>query len=171
MRIYIIGADGNVGSVIAEACAAEGWEVANLDPDDALPTDAGAILVDAGPAGHTGYEPATWSNYYGAVERAVRIIGEADRNGFAAVMLCSTPWIAVRTGDPYSDSKALIEDIARSHNRHGKCFVLVDRIGMQHDAAVDPSRFELSVRQRPGQLGERIVASLLQALNGSRAAL
>ncbi|TAJ72986.1 MAG: hypothetical protein EPO45_19215 [Sphingobium sp.] len=162
--VCIIGVDGRVGSAVAAAFAKEGWSVHPLSPDGPLPEMRHAVVVDAGAPGLTGYRPAAWGNYFGAVERAVRVIGEAERAGYAAAVLFSTPWIAVRSGDPYADSKALIEDIALSHNRHGRCFVLMDRVGMQNDQAVDPSRFELSVEQAEGQLGERVVAALLHAV-------
>lgn len=162
MRCFILGIDGNVGLAVAPRCRAEGWDVHPLGADDPLPAESGAVVIDAGSPGRTGWLPATWGNYYGAVERAVRIIGEAERAGYAAVVLCSTPWIGVERSDPYADSKALIEDIARAHNRHGECFVVVDRIGMQNIHAAG-SRFEESVRQHDGELGERIVASILHA--------
>lgn len=163
-HLYLIGADGNVGSAVSAAFASNGWQVAPIEPYAALPALPGAVVMDAGPPGPAGWEPASWSNYFGAVERAVRIIGQAERAGYAAVVLCATPWITVRAQDPYADSKALIEDIARAHNRHGRTFVLVDRIGMQNPMAQNATRFEESVRQQPGELGERILASLELAL-------
>jgi nucleoside-diphosphate-sugar epimerase len=164
MRVYLIGHDGNVGSALAAACEREGWTVTPIGAAEPLPDDPGAVVVDAGPPGATGWRPAQWSNYFGAVERAVRVLGEAERKGYAAAVFCSTPWVAWR-GNAYSDSKALIEEIARTHNRHGATVAIVDRVGMQNDTPhIKGSRFEESVRQREGELGERVIASILHAL-------
>lgn len=169
IRAFVLGIDGNVGSALVPAMQAEGWSVIAHAEGLPLPDEGdGAIVVDAGKPGAHGWHPADWPNYFHAVERAVRLIGEAERKGYAALVLCSTPWIGVRADDPYADSKALIEDIARAHNRHGRCFVVVDRIGTQNPNARSPSRFEQSVSQGKGELGERIVASVLYALEARR---
>ena len=160
--LYLIGGDGRVGRALTPPLRHAGYDVRSLAAEAPLPPEPGSIFIDAGPAGLTGYEPPTWLNYLGAVQRGLSLIAQAEKASYAAGVLLSTPWVQIRTGDPYADSKALIEDIAKAHNRHGRTFIVVDRVGMVNpDVPVGTgSRFEESVRQREGELGERIAASL-----------
>lgn len=164
----ILGADGNVGRCISKACELEGWPIMGGTGDVKLLECAyqgKVIIFDCGKPGHVGWAENSWQNNFLAVRRATEIIDAANRSvNVAAVMLCSTPWVSVRS-DPYSETKFLLENIARSHNRYGAFPVVVDRIGMQNDAHVDASRFEESVRNLPGELGERVVASVLLAID------
>lgn len=163
----ILGADGNVGRCIADACSLEGWSIMGGTGDVKLlecDYQGKVIIFDCGKPGHVGWEENSWRNNFLAVRRATEIIDAANRSAnVAAVMLCSTPWIGVRS-DPYSETKFLLECIARSHNRYGDFPVVVDRIGMQNDAHLNASRFEESVRNLPGELGERVVSSVLRAI-------
>lgn len=163
-KTAILGSDGRVGSVIVAGLQKEGWSVTDVAAGD---VPAGHdLFFDCGPAGTNGYDRTDWPNYFGAVERAVQLIARCEAAGYKLLMICATPWIALRTGDPYSDSKALIEHIAQVHNRHGKCFVLVDRVGMQDARRAPMSRFEASLEQREGMLAERVIASTLHILEG-----
>ena len=159
-KAYVIGSDGNVGSAVTAALRAEGWTVAAIGPDDSLPLD-GSAVVDAGPPGRSGWAQS-WANYYGAVERCVRLLGEAERAGYAAAVFFSTDWIAAGKVDAYADSKALIEAVARTHNQYGSCVAIVDRVGWHGPEQDDATRFARAVRQTDGQLGERVVAAILE---------
>ncbi|BBC99089.1 hypothetical protein [Sphingobium sp. YG1] len=166
---YIVGIDGNVGRACAEAMRAEGWLVVGLADNEDLPAWPGAIVVDAGWPGEQGYTPETWLNYSHAVARALRVMRQAEELGYAAALFCSSPWTMFRT-NAYSDSKRLIEHMAEVQNRHGKCRAIIDYVGMQTwedtwgDSRGKVSRFEESVRQRPGELGERVIAAILHAI-------
>lgn len=171
MIAQIININGNVGRACAEAMRKEGWSVFGLGEDDALP-DAwpdDKVVVDAGSPGLQGYAPDSWPNYSYAVARALRVMREADDRGYLASMFCSTPWTMFRT-NAYSDSKRLIEHMVDIQNRHGNCRAIIDYVGMQTwddtwgDSRGKASRFEESVRQRPGELGERVIAAILHAL-------
>lgn len=164
---FIIGADGNVGKQIAAACAAEGWAVVDAN---ALPLQLDgvpdAIVIDCGKPGHNGWAPNTWGNFFLSIQRAASLIDQCNHaSNVRGMLLCSTPWVGVGSNCAYAETKRLLEQIAHSNNRFGTYPIVVDRIGMQTDDAPGTrSRFEESVRQSPGELGERIVASLLYAI-------
>lgn len=170
MNVYIINAIGNVGRACSEAMAAEGWTVIPMDDGQDLPEDPGAVIVDAGFPGETGYHPETWLNYSYVAERALRVMRQAERNQYAVAVFCSTPWTMFRN-DPYTDSKRLIESMAELQNRYGKCRAVIDYVGMQTwedtygDSRGKCCRYEESVRQRPGELGERVIASILFSID------
>jgi hypothetical protein len=158
----------------------EGWDVREFDPfpysyDVDLPgiyTDdcQEVVVIDAGSPGERGYTPETWLNYSEAVLRAIKVMKSAEEEGYLAAVFCSTPWTMFRS-NAYTDSKRLIEHMAEVQNRHGKCRAIIDYVGMQTwedtwgDSRGKVSRFEESVRQRPGELGERVIAAILHALD------
>ena len=166
--VFIIGADGNVGREVAAACKAEGWLVHAVDslPEN-LRSFPNALVIDCGKPGHLGWGEVTWPNYFLAVQRATLLIDQCNQApNVKGMLLCSTPWVAVKSTCAYSEAKYLIEQIAHSHNRFGSYPVVVDRVGMQvPDPVGSRSRFEESVRQASGELGERAVASLLCAIS------
>lgn len=173
MNVYIINIEGNVGRACADAMRKEGWRVTALSDEEDLPPTSDAIVIDAGDPGEQGYNPDSWQNYSYAVARALRVMRQAENHGYAAALFCSTPWTMFR-GNAYSDSKRLIEHMAEIQNRHGKCRAIIDYVGMQTwddtwgDSRGKASRFEESVRQRPGEMGERMIAAILHALEDAR---
>lgn len=179
MIAYIINIKGNVGRACAEAMRKEGWDVRGHENVSAqyvedLPSiygedDKEVVVIDAGSPGERGYTPETWLNYSEAVSRAIQVMRSAEEKGYLAAVFCSTPWTMFRS-NAYTDSKRLIEHMAEVQNRHGKCRAIIDYVGMQTwedtwgDSRGKVSRFEESVRQQPGELGERVISAILHAL-------
>jgi hypothetical protein len=161
-RVLIIGAQGHVGRALAAGCRAEGWTVEAVEYPD-LGDIRDAIVLDCGPAGVDGYVNQQWGSYFTAFERAVALVRLCEDQQAACLFLCSSPWAEWAPDQPYGASKLLIEELARSQNAHGRFPVVVDRIGME--SPFDGSRAELSVRNRPGELAERVIARILSVLS------